>query len=186
MKNLLLIISLLLIVNLMFANIEISSGNDFPKENKQLKKDKKFSDKKGKFRIQFPGEPKKEKKVVETAIGDLDMFTFTCVDGNDVYMVAFTEFGEKINELNTKDLVQKAKGGFISSINLEIIEEKEFKINDNYGVRVEAKNDKYYTVLKLFLANNILYQLVIIVAGDHIDNKSANNFLDSFELLKKK
>lgn len=186
MKNLLIIITILslLIANINYANN--GDGNKTPSEKSTQKKGEKFADKKGNFRIKFPGEPTTEKKTIESEIGDIQMFTFMYTGSVEVYMVAYSDYPEdKISGVPRKDMVQSAKTGFLGNLALNIIDEKEFKMNNNYGVYVEAKNEKYYTVAKLFMVDNRLYQLAILVTGDNIAKKTASDFLDSFELIKK-
>jgi len=81
--------------------------------------------------------------------------------------------------------VQNAKKGFLGNLNQEIIKESDFVINNYPGVYVEAESSEYYSIAKLIIVDNRLYQIAILSTGGKISNKKAKKYLNSFEFVKK-
>lgn len=149
-----------------------------------VKDEGKFTSKKGKFKIQFPGEPVESKETVDTDAGKIDMVTYMYEQGTSkVFMVAYSDYpADMISSNDSKDLLKGAKEGFTGNLQLTIDFEEFFMIDGFQGLYFKASNSSYYTAVKQILVNNRLFQVGILSAEGEVSVNDIQDFLETFEL----
>jgi len=139
---------------------------------------------KGKFFIMFPGEPDYSVEDVETAVGQLKMYTYLYEESDDAaYMVAYIDYPEDMVEESDNDvLLNAALDGALGSWGIDVEKaKKETTWHEGYkGIYTRESNDDTHTVYEVILAENRLYQIAILQYGKSISKKSISSFYDSF------
>jgi hypothetical protein len=163
----------------------LSYTDQFQKTGTAIVKDEgKFTSKKGKFKIQFPGEPSENKETVDTDAGKIDMVTYMYEQGTSkVFMVAYSDYpADMISSNDSKDMLKGAKEGFTGNLQLTIDFEEFFMIDGYQGLYFKASNATYYSAIKQNLVKNRLYQIGILSAEGEVSSTDIQDFLETFEL----
>ncbi len=144
---------------------------------------KKYESKDGKYRVAFPGEPTLQNQkapgveiemkmaIVEKGKGGYGVIYNDLPSVNGVEAKAILDGGEK-------GLADKTKSKITSSKNLEFGKDK-FPARD-----IVAENTAATMRIRLILADNRLYQVMVIGPKEFATNKDADKFVGSFELTK--
>ena len=146
----------------------------------------KLSSKEGNFFVQFPSEPDFSAEEVETAVGNLMMYTYLYEESDDAaYMVAYIDYPEDMVEESDNDvLLEAALNGALSSWGIDIENAtKETTWHSGYkGIYCKESNGNTHTAYEVILVGNRLYQIAILQYGKPISKKALNSFYDSFEI----
>jgi len=135
------------------------------------------------YQIVFPDEPTENQQTVETAVGDIIMYSVMYEGTEAVYMLAYSDYPEQhIKNSNSTDLLNNAKGGFIGNLGLEVTFENEISIKGNPGIYFKGEGNSYYAVMKDYLVKNRLYQIGILRVDKYANEKEIDGFINTFKL----
>lgn len=139
------------------------------------------------FQINFPRPPLADTALVKADVGEVEMYSFKVDQGNQVLTVAFSDFPTALVELSDpKELLTGGKNTAMNSLELKLIdEEKETSIDGFPGIYFKGHSDKYYTIYKVYMVKNRLYQVAITKSGAYPNPTEVQAFSDSFTLLKR-
>ncbi|MFH2142712.1 MAG: hypothetical protein ABIJ97_09835, partial [Bacteroidota bacterium] len=141
--------------------------------------------KKGKFKINFGGEPTESKDAVDTDLGKIDITTYLYeASQSKVFMVAYSDYpSSSIEATDKKELLKGSKDGFVGNLQLNIDFEEFFTLDGNQGIYFKASNSEYHAAVKQILVDNRLYQIGILSSEGEISYNDVENFLNTFELI---
>lgn len=133
------------------------------------------------FSITFPAEPGREVQDIETeGVGIVQMVSFIYEDAYAAYMVAYTEY--PLDHMKQPGLLEMARDGFISSLEVELITEWPITKDEYSGIYFQAENDSNFCIIKDYIVGNRLYQIGILQAGDYPTPEATDRFINSFNL----
>ena len=181
MKNILFILTLLLLVNPVFSqDCDWVISKDIERG----------------FRLEFPQKPTFESQNVSTAVGavamDMYMLDLSASMSGDnlLYMIAYTAYpeGDYSDESMQQSMLDGSVSGAVSNVNGQLLSTENITFNGFKGrmAKISISNGAYIIWLKNILVDNKLYLLQVITdkSKDSSDNKSRQRFYDSFELIK--
>ena len=146
----------------------------------------KLSSKQGNFIITFPGEPDFSSDEVETAVGNLMMYTYMFEISDDAaYMVAYIDYPKDMVEESDNDvLLEAALNGALDSwgIDLNKVVQETTWHSGYKGIYCKESNGNTYTAYEVILVENRLYQIAILQYGKSISQKALSSFFESFKL----
>ena len=156
-----------------------------------------FTSGKGKFEINFPGDPTPNKQNVETEIGELElnMYVFTPkpgMDDNFNYVVGFTQYpaytidSRYMTGIEVDEFLDQSVQGSAANVNGVVIENVKHKF-DSYPGRDFTINVQNGTAImrgRSYLVNNTLYSINVIEPSKNASNQSTSQFLESFKLIE--
>jgi len=149
-----------------------------------LSQNSKYYDYAGKFKIQFPGTPKTDSQNMTTDMGAVTLYQFMYETSNGVFMVSYVDYpADKLAQQDKKELLNKAKNGFVNALKLNISEERFMTYAKHPGVIFLADDGTQFSSMRDYLVENRLYQLGIFQVGA-ISDEMQNDFFDSFELVR--
>lgn len=172
-------------------NIEISDDEDDDDNEREDSKDNDlFVSKDGQFKINFPESPEITSDIVPTDAGDIELYSFLYEkSATEAYMVAYGDYPSAlVDEDDPYSMLISARGGALEDMEALIEDEKEFEINKFPALRTYAisQTDNYYIVYEAALANNRLYQIMMVRDGTYSSEENVESFMDSFVITMKK
>ena len=156
---------------------------------KTSKAEKFFTDKDGRFQINFPGTPQKTSQTIPTDVGSVEIVLFMFEKSvTEVFMVAYSDYPTAaVEQASVEKMLQGAKGGALSSAELnKIEEEKSIQLDGHSGLFLKAKSDKnnFHAVYEMYLVKNRLYQIIMIRDGGYPRQEDIDGYIKSFSLIK--
>ncbi len=138
----------------------------------------------GSFRINFPRPPMRDTSVVNTDVGEVHLYRFKMDRGNEVFTVAYSDYPKALVELsNPQDLIEAGKASAVSGLEITNMDEEKDIAKAGYpGLLFKGHSDKYYTVYRVYMVKNRLYQIAITRSGEYPDMEEVKKFGDSFTL----
>ena len=135
------------------------------------------------FSAEFPSEPAIETQSVPiTEAIKFDLRTYLVDSGSDGMMIGVSHFGLLVEGKDPDVLLQSGKQGALQNTQTHLVKEKKIKLGDNPGLEFEAENDSLHAVVRIYLANNTLYE-VLVACPVGKPAEWTNRFLDSFRVL---
>ena len=153
-----------------------------------------FKPENGNCSLIMPGEPTKQEKIVNTALGELKLTIFMFqpdegTDDNVLYGLSYSEYpAEYINSDSSAPLIKtffdNARDGAIKNIQGKLLTETIIKYKQYPGREqiVEIKDGIAILKFRHYLVKNRVYTMQVITLAKDNFNKSINKFLDSFKL----
>jgi hypothetical protein len=149
--------------------------------------DKRYESKEGKFSISFPGTPKTESKKV----GDVTINT-TALDAKGLaYMVIYSDLpAEAVKASKPEEILDNGEKGLVTSFKAKVTKSQPTTFGGaKYPARLVTADIKVdATTLKLrlliVLANNRVYQVLVLGNADGVGGRAADQFLESLEIGK--
>lgn len=143
----------------------------------------------GGFSIIFPGAPEVTWDIVETDVGDIDLYSYLYeISDAEAYMVAFGDYPEElIDRENPYEMLVSSREGALEDMDAVIEDEKQFEVNGFPAVRTYAigQADNMYIVYQTAIANNRLYQIMMARDAEYPSTQNVSSFLDSFVITIK-
>ncbi|MCA1592122.1 MAG: energy transducer TonB [Acidobacteria bacterium] len=151
---------------------------------------KEFSSAEGRFTVLLPGTPTPQVQTQDTAIGKLDVHTFTLTTSMQ-YGVMFVDYPRTMEDSGAaKQFLDGARDGGVKGVNGTLLEEKETSLDGHPGRIIKVRvGDGYVMRVKFYVVKNRLYQLGVTMwdkdapeAAARFHDETAARFLDSFKL----
>ncbi|KAF5032823.1 hypothetical protein DSECCO2_613150 [anaerobic digester metagenome] len=147
-----------------------------------------FVSKDGKFKARFPGEPTRDSQMVPTEAGDIEMISFVHEkSATEACMIAYSDYPSSLVEgQDPMTLLGSARDGSLEGNFVE--SDKEMKVGGWPAIRTKAidKTQNLYYVLEVVLANNRLYQLLMVRDGSYPTDEAIEEFMDTFVITMRK
>lgn len=141
----------------------------------------KFNSQEGEFSVLFPGQPKEGVenaylKVLHTVVYEEDK--------RIAYMVFYSDVGKQLLKDGADKFYDNARSGIIATSGNILLSEKAITLGEISGREMEVKvnNDEYFSVVRVFLSNDRLYQVIVTVPKENRDSTNILYFLSSFRL----
>lgn len=142
----------------------------------------------GEFSVAFPAEPVESVEKLETEVGTVDTYMFIHEEGDSaVYIASYVDYPEElVAEGDEENMLEGAKNGQLSSLGASPVVEKAEDITvDGYpGLFIKAYGDGLYSISKIVLADERLYQIMVMSTEDYVAQESEDEFLGSFKITK--
>jgi hypothetical protein len=140
-----------------------------------------YTSKEGAFSAKLPAEPKTSSEDIDTAIGKvaLHMFTVETNNGNDAYMIEYSDFSVVPS---ANDAVDAAINGQVGSFKGKITADKKVTLNGWPGrsVTIEGPDATCYSTA--YMAGKRLYQVMFVMMKGETLPSDVSEFLASFQI----
>jgi hypothetical protein len=144
----------------------------------------KYESKEGKYAIQFPGKPAKSTKKA----GGVDLQIAMVQKGLGGFAVIHTDLPpEAVKVAKPKELLDGGQQkGLVESFKAKVTSAKDFEFGkQKYPAReLVAEKDQLHLRVHIILADNRLYQVLVVGPKDLTASKEADAFFKSFDIAK--
>jgi len=150
---------------------------------------KEFRSKAGNFSVKAPVTLKEQSQSTDLSIGKAGSHTYLAESDGLLYAVAYTEFRQDIIDAgDPEEMLSNARDSMITSLDGELALELRQPLGEYPGRELVVDMimpDYKYGILKarIYLVNNRLYQVMVLVDKMNADASAITQFLDSFKLL---
>lgn len=179
MRNKLWIMSMVLSVVLVMTGC--SSGNKIDESGVFVSDD-------GEFSVVFPGKPEESVEKMETEVGDVETYIFLYQDAENVaYLLSYADYPEKlVTEDSADEMLGGAVEGQLSTLGAGPVvdEKKEITVDGYAGFYTKAYGNGVYSVSKTVLADERLYQMIIMGNGKYVSQEVEDAFIGSLKITK--
>jgi hypothetical protein len=150
----------------------------------QDKASEKFESKEGKYLVQFPGKPAKSTKKA----GGVDLQIAMVQKGQGGFAVIHTDLPpEAVKVARPKDLLDGGQQkGLIENFKAKVTSAKDFEFGrEKYPAReLVAEKDQLHLRVQIIVAENRLYQVLVVGPKELTASKEADSFFKSFDIAK--
>lgn len=148
---------------------------------------KPFSSQEGGFTILMPGSPTEDQRNINTKVGAVPVNSFYVVRPNEaLYGVAYADLPKEasLNTLDINQLLNSFASGFAQGSGGRVVSQKNIRLGNFPGREIRLQYQQGETGRgRIFLANQRLYQVVVITSKESSLPKSIEGFFKSFRLL---
>jgi hypothetical protein len=146
----------------------------------------KFTSIDGKFKIAFPGTPALTSDNVPTAVGNIEMKSFTYEkSATEIYIIAYSDYpSDLVKQSDPETLLNGAKEGALTNQQATLESDEKITLDGNPGYFFTAVKDTYHMCYKIFLKENRLYMMLMLRDGASPSKEAIDAFIGSFELIK--
>jgi hypothetical protein len=149
----------------------------------QDKTPEKYESKEGKYSVQFPGKPAKS----TNKAGGLELQIAMVQKGLGGFLVIHTDLpAETVKVAKPKDLLDGGQKGLADNFKAKVTSAKDFEFGkEKYPAReLVAEKDQLHLRFQIILADNRLYQVLVVGPKDLTAGKEADAFFKSFDIAK--
>lgn len=144
-----------------------------------------FESQEGRFKAQFPRSPQTETSQTPTAVGNLDMITYSAQNGEVYYAVATADYpADMVKASDPAKILDGARDGAAANVNGKLTSEKQIDVNGHKGRRINitASMQGIDLVLDavLILVENRLFQAIVVHPTTQSVDADIEHFLTSF------
>jgi len=140
----------------------------------------------GRFSAALPEDPIEDVQTLPTSAGDLEVHFFTLEKENAIYMVVYSDYpAEVVAQSSPTVMLDGARDGAVSNVQGTLLNEEEITINDYPGraLKVRASDGQATVHSRVYLVDNRLYQVMVVIPGSADLPTEAEDFLDSFKVM---
>jgi len=142
----------------------------------------------GRFSAKFPGTPQQATKPMRTALGNLQPRLFLLeAPGQPFYAVAYVDYPkDRIAGKKPDELLDGARDSAVANIGGKLASEQKITLAGFPGreLRVEKIRGDMILVCRLYLADERLYQALVVMPRAKESPELVQPFLDGFVLVK--
>ena len=148
---------------------------------------KEFESKDGGFSVSMPGPPAERRQTFNTQVGSVEarFFTVEADRGSSVYMIVYGDYPEDLMASHDKNiLLDAARDGAVGNIQGTLLSERAIAIGNHPGreLQVLSSDGKLALQIRLYLAGNRQYQVVMVSPKSSSSTADRDRFFDSFKL----
>lgn len=146
------------------------------------------------YSIEFPRQPKKETRVIDSEYGrlalDIQMLESKIFEKNIIYISVETKYPEKVVDNSNLDeldaFYNKSIDASIASVNGDFVSAKNIDYDGYPGKEYRSyfSDKSALMVYRIYLIDNNYYQLGVITNPESDNNKDMLKFFDSFRVNK--
>ena len=148
----------------------------------QAQKWTKVKSKEGKFEMEFPAEPKLEKKEKD----DSKTFQYQLTHNEVIYMASAVVHSTKLDVegLSKETLAESSLDAFAKVMGGKILKKGDFKIGKNKGksCSIENKDKGFLCYYRCIIIGQIQYQFIIMNAPSADDIESRDQYFNSIKI----
>ncbi|MDB9524500.1 hypothetical protein PN498_00745 [Oscillatoria sp. CS-180] len=147
-----------------------------------------FSSEAGQFSISTPAPLEETQQSVDTPVGPIEIYTFTAEQDDAAYVVAYSDYPPEIVEQTDPDqLLDSSRDGAINNLGGTLVSEEAIDLEGNPGRSLVISTDvnagePAVIDSRIYLVENRLYQILVVMPEDDNDDAASTNFLESFSL----
>lgn len=147
-----------------------------------------FTSETGGFAISTPVTLSEASQSVETQVGNIDIYTFTAEEPEAAYVVAYSDYpSEIVAQSDPTAMLDGSRDGAVNNVGGTLISENPVELAGNPGralvIDTQTETGAAATVnARLYLVDNRLYQVLVVVPKDQEGKVDVQGFLDSFTL----
>jgi hypothetical protein len=134
------------------------------------------------FSASFPSQPKVEKQDMMTDAGKFQLRTYVSDEGQAEFIAAVCDYGQTAAGKDPDTLIANAEKGAVNNLKAHLVSEKNITLGADKGVEFEADSDTAHVAARIYLAGNVLYQM-IVASPLNARPEDTSRFLNSFQLL---
>lgn len=140
----------------------------------------------GRFSVLFPGEPKKNIKLLNTIAGKIDLVMYTAGSKKSGFVVGYADYPEEaVKDPEPQKMLDGARDGALSNVRGELVDETVLDFQGYPARELEIDVPRRGTVrARLIIVGNRLYQMMVISPSDNILYEKGTEFFDSFEITE--
>lgn len=144
-----------------------------------------FESQEGRFNAQFPRSPKTETAPTPTAVGTVDMITYSAQDGDVYYAIATADYpAAMVKASDPASILDGARDGAAANISGKLTSEKQIDVNGHKGRRINItaslQGIDLVLDLVLVLVENRLFQAIVVHPASQNADADIEHFLTSF------
>ncbi len=158
--------------------IYFMSGGD------ELEEFKAYNSKPGRFRVLFPGPPRKVSKKIDTAAGELEFIMYRAGSKEIGFVVGYVDYPKEMFEnTNINKMLDGARDGAVKSVKGTLEDDKAFDFHGNLGREFKIKvSKKAITRARVIIIGNRLYQVMTVSESKKVLDEKSPKFFDSFKV----
>ncbi|MBE7385347.1 MAG: hypothetical protein F6J95_028600 [Leptolyngbya sp. SIO1E4] len=147
-----------------------------------------FASEAGQFSIAAPSPMEETQQSVPTPVGPIDIYTFTAEEENSAYVVAYSDYpAEVVEQSDPESLLDSSRDGALGNLNGTLLSEDPIDIDGNPGrslvIDAITETGEAATInSRIYLVNNRLYQILVVMPKGQEATADAATFLESFTL----
>ncbi len=147
-----------------------------------------FASETGQFSIAAPAPFEETQQSVETPVGPVDIYTFTAETDDTAYVVAYSDYpSEIIEQTDPQVLLDSSRDGAVANLGGTLVSEEVIDLEGNPGrsliINATANQNQAATInSRIYLVDNRLYQVLVVVPEGESTPEESESFLDSFDL----
>jgi hypothetical protein len=143
-----------------------------------------FESKEGNYSVQFPGKPAKSTRKA----GGVDLHIAIVEKGTGGFAVIHTDLpAEAVRAAKPKDLLDGGqRKGLVESFKAKVTSARDFEFGpEKHPAReLVAEKDQFHLRVRMILAGNRLYQVLVVGPRELTASKDADSFFKSFDIAK--
>jgi hypothetical protein len=141
------------------------------------------------FVIKMPGTPKTDVQDVPTAVGVVQLHTFTVDKGDSVYLVGYGDYPESlVRNADVSAMLDGARDGALANSGGTLIAEQQIQLQGYPGrelwIEATVEGEKGLARARMYLVGARLYQVLVGGSNAHFSESAAETFLNSFLLVR--
>lgn len=142
----------------------------------------------GGFTVSTPLTLEEDTQSVETQAGPIEIYTFTAEDRQAAYIVAYSDYPEALVTQSEPDVIlDGSRDGAVGNVGGTLINETRVELQGNPGralvIDTTTDDGQAATVnARIYLVDNRLYQILVVVPKEDEVDVDVDGFLDSFSL----
>ena len=143
----------------------------------------KHESKGGAFTIVFPAKP----TTTTTKAGDTEVHITVVPRGTGAFLAMYSDLAaDAVKNEKPKDILEKGVKGLLTQFKAKITDSKDLEFGKaKYpGRDVTAEKDMTLIRVRMVLADNRVYQVMVIGPKETVTGKEAMDFFDSFKITK--
>lgn len=141
---------------------------------------KPYTSEAGRFTVTVPGNPNLDRKPLNTALGQVDLYQFLVTSEGGVFMVAYSDYPMITG--SGDEVLAGTASAMLSSMGGTTDEEQKISFNGYPGRFVSGRSAQFSVVAKVFWIRPRLYQLITIMPRNKPRPEEVNRFLNSFSV----
>ena len=147
-----------------------------------------FSSETGELRVETPAPFEETQQAIQTPVGPVEIHTFTAEAEDSAYVIAYSDYPSAIvEETNPQALLDSSRDGAVTNLGGTLLSEEAVEIDGYPGrslvISTGAETDEPATISsRIYLVDNRLYQVLVVIPEGKNVEKAAAGFLESFAL----
>ena len=171
-------------------NVGSAAPSPSPSPTNALPKDwHRYQSPRGNASILFPKEPKADVNQIETPNGKTEIFLARYTNNGDRRAYLFSHNAipvPKDSYVDIETALDSSRGSLATGISATVTSEIKLKLNGFPGREIRlTRPGKFAAKARIFYADGVLYQAVVVAEDAQLDQGAVMNFLRSLQIQKK-
>ena len=147
---------------------------------------KMFTSQAGGFSAAFPEDPQEDVQTLPTDVGEIEVHFLSLERENAVYMIVYSDYPtDVVAQSDPESMLNGARDGAVSNVQGTLVSEEKITIDDHpgRGLKITSSDGEATIYSNVYLVNNRLYQIMVVIPSSTNLSNEASNFLNSFKLI---